>query len=64
MLKVIFVSALAAMLAASSPQAAFMSADKESRTHSFIPVVYNDDYGHWLKCADIAGMCGIALSAQ
>lgn len=61
MLKMILLAALAApVIAASSPSQAQIPAGHQARPDALVRVVYNDNYGHWLKCADAAGMCGVA----
>jgi hypothetical protein len=42
--------------------AAFPAAAQPSDTRkngSVIQTDYDDTYGHWQQCADIAGMCGL-----
>lgn len=57
---IILLAAFAAsVIAVTAPSRAQMSADHQARSHSLVPVAYRDEYGHWIKCADAAGMCGV-----
>ena len=60
MSKVILLVALTASMAAVSiPSQAQISQEPQARAHPLVPVSYSDEYGHWIKCADAAGMCGV-----
>ena len=60
MSKMILLVALAAAgVAVSLPSQAQISTEPQARTHALVPVSYSDEYGHWIKCADAAGMCGV-----
>jgi hypothetical protein len=30
-----------------------------NKAGSLIQIEYRDTYGHWQRCADVAGMCGV-----
>lgn len=36
--------------------------DRVRQSSTIAPIVYNDAYGHWQKCADVTGMCGLGVA--
>jgi len=60
---ILFAGLTAAAISASPSSQAQVPANQQVRNHALVRVVTNDNndnYGHWLKCADAAGMCGVA----